>query len=283
MSIGKFSCPSFSLADILSMQMKDITNPQEGPTNQLADKPFRGALRDTRASYFSVFRSAFPLIIFLHLLEFAASQYFSFAIDYIQSRGREDYFMIALTALLELAFGFVWAAAWIVAISTSANAKLSHSPYEGFGPHFGKHLNQLLIEQVRTLAAVIIRVPLLVIPALIQFVRLGFVPFVVIFDSAYQQGRIDALQKSRALSRGYLTRLSVALFVWIALPPWVENLVLRSQSPWIWVNPLPVTTAMLLTLFINVFATLFLFSIYRRVSMMADPAPELGSGNSDNE
>ncbi len=56
----------------------------------------------------------------------------------------------------------------------------------------------LLIESLRSLAATLWRVPLLILPALWEFIRLTPVPYVVMFDKSYRRGEIDVLKASRA-------------------------------------------------------------------------------------
>lgn len=55
----------------------------------------------------------------------------------------------------------------------------------------------IIIETMRSIAAAMIRLPLLIIPGIIEWIRLSAVPFIVIFDREYQDNRVDALKTSR--------------------------------------------------------------------------------------
>ncbi len=58
-------------------------------------------------------------------------------------------------------------------------------------------INQLAIENVRSLSACILRIPLILIPALIEWIRLMPVPYIVLLNSDYDRGQIDALTAAR--------------------------------------------------------------------------------------
>jgi hypothetical protein len=96
-------------------------------------------------------------------------------------------------------------------------------------------------------------------------VRLTFVPFVVIFDPAYDLGKEDALHQSRALSEKRFWLLNIYLLVG-SITPWIVESFVKGDSPWIWDSPVMVLAGSLLTLLINVATGLFLFSLYRRLA-----------------
>jgi len=58
-------------------------------------------------------------------------------------------------------------------------------------------MNLIAIENTRALAACIFRIPLLVIPALIEWLRLLPVPYIVLLDPDYNLGKVDVLKASR--------------------------------------------------------------------------------------
>lgn len=57
----------------------------------------------------------------------------------------------------------------------------------------------IVIETVRAIAATLLRLPLLLVPGLVEWIRLTPIPYVVILDPEYQNGDRDALQSARAL------------------------------------------------------------------------------------
>lgn len=179
--------------------------------------------------------------------------------------------MIASIAGIELVFTLVWSSFWVLVVSLAAQQILdpTNPVAQQKKRQLPNTINQILIEQTRVLAAILWRVPLIV-PAGIQWVRLTFVPFVVIFDPAYDLGGKDALHQSRALSKQRFWLLNIYLLVG-SIAPWMIESLVKGDSPWIWESPVAVLAGSLLTLLINVATGLFLFSLYRRLADGAVP------------
>lgn len=98
----------------------------------------------------------------------------------------------------------------------------------GAKPSAPQTLNLMLIESIRSLAAVIIRLPLLLLPAIYEWIRLSIVPYIVLLDRSYRDGGVDALQRARELFRRHWGWVSLLL-----LPPafvWAIELVLASLA-----------------------------------------------------
>jgi hypothetical protein len=91
--------------------------------------------------------------------------------------------------------------------------------------------NRVAIELVRAVSAILYRVPILVLPAIVEMARLSFVPFLATFDPAYHRGQTDALAASRRLfsQNALFVILAVLLFV----PGWMvaESLLLPASLP----------------------------------------------------
>lgn len=234
-----------------------------------------------------VLREAWLALLIVHLLGFSASQYTGFALDFIRSRAREDLPLLFLLASLEFVISVMTSSLWLIVVAGTTDASLrlanAHSRPNGFprpshlrplALTFG-NFNQVLIEQVRAFAAILWRVPFLILPALIEYVRLSFVPFVVLFDPDYRQGRIDALTRSRQTIRGHFLLVLTAVCLSLFAPVLAESALQGDREPWVWVNPVGALSAMLLTLFINLFTSIFLFAIYRRLSKMANQAKDV--------
>lgn len=219
-------------------------------------------------------KAALPLIS-LHLASVLAYQYFDFAITTFMSRGREDLLFMSLIAGLQLLFSLLWSAAWVLVISSVASEQTSAEPsHPPLSRRFADHFNQLVIEQVRVLAGVIWRLPLLILPAVLFYIRMLLVPYIVIFDPSYQKGRVDALAESRQLSRGHLFLFSALLFASYLLPSLSEDLVFGEGSRSVMNNPLSVAIAAIVTFFIQVWLGIFLFSVARRFIRIEALRPE---------
>jgi hypothetical protein len=236
--------------------------------------PLRMALRPTIEIYKSVLQSALAPLLVLEFVEFASAQFFSYATNYVRQMGREDVALIACIAVLEMLVTMIWSAAWLIAV-----AKIAEGIWQKrvllptFKSSMIQHFNQTLIEQVRALAAVIWRIPLLIIPALNEYIRLYFVPLIVILHPDYDKGAVDALEESRRLSRGHFWGLNT-LITLIFLGPWLaQSLAQADGSEFIWENPLGVSIGYIVTFFINVFTTIYLCSYFREI-MKRQPVQE---------
>lgn len=235
------------------------------------------AARRTTNVYIRVFALGWSRLILLHLLQAGVSQFFGYATELLRQMGREDLMIIALLALSELAFTLLWSAAWVLAVSEIADSIVGGHSKVRSSRAFFLTFNQIVIEQVRALASILWRTPLLVIPAVIQYVRLTFVPFVVMFDRAYDRGRVDALKQSQVLSRGHFTLLTIVIFAGLLLPWFAEESVRGDNGRWVWENPMGVSFGWTLTLFINALTSIFLFALFRGIYTPAQensPAPE---------
>lgn len=157
-------------------------------------------------------------LFFLHLL---ISQYDGLAATVIRERGREDVSLIAMTAMITVILQALWSAAMVLVTSlvaaTVADSRMAsgdaseHSALSsGFelGELFLERYPRLVIEGLRAMAAVIFRLPLLILPAMIEWVRLSLVQYVVILNPAYTRGEVDALMESRRLTQGRFWFLS---------------------------------------------------------------------------
>lgn len=79
-----------------------------------------------------------------------------------------------------------------------------------------KNFKYMTIESMRAFWPIILRTLLLVIPGIIETVRLYWLIYVVQFDSAYNQGKVDALEQSRKFVKGrFLKSAGLLLFVFI--------------------------------------------------------------------
>jgi hypothetical protein len=67
---------------------------------------------------------------------------------------------------------------------------------------FNKHFKHITIENFRAMLAIALKMLLLIVPGLVEILRLVFINYVVQFDPDYQKGNVDALAKSRGLIRG---------------------------------------------------------------------------------
>ncbi|MCB0414257.1 MAG: hypothetical protein KDD50_07985, partial [Bdellovibrionales bacterium] len=61
----------------------------------------------------------------------------------------------------------------------------------------------LFLEQLRVLGSILLRTLLFIIPGIHRMFRLSMVPYVVYFSSAYKADKVDALEYSNNVVKGY--------------------------------------------------------------------------------
>ena len=152
---------------------------------------------------------AIPLLIL-----FAVSQALSLSLeDLLHNLSRDDEdrrWMLQLgLGIVDLVEGVVQILmlSWgIPKVRALTEAHFIKKPFET------SYLNSFLAEYLRTLASVLLRVLLLIIPGLIRYAQLIFVPFITLFAKPYREGDVDAFELSVALSRGRL-RLIMAVVI----------------------------------------------------------------------
>jgi len=88
-----------------------------------------------------------------------------------------------------------------------------------------KHWEDLIREQLRAMGSIMMWSFLLIIPGLIRFFELCFLPWVVCFDSQYQKGERDALKESRRVFYLVWPKLTALLILfWIVVPLFLTTL-----------------------------------------------------------
>lgn len=105
---------------------------------------------------------------------------------------------------------------------------------ETFSNFTKKHVLPLAAEGLRAMGVVILWTILLIIPGIFKYVRLTFVPYVVVADPEYGAGRRDALKYSDQITKGFTLQLFGILCVLVLLEmvrgSFRENFMLQ-QSP----------------------------------------------------
>ncbi|RYZ75736.1 MAG: hypothetical protein EOP05_07030 [Proteobacteria bacterium] len=210
-------------------------------------------------------RTWFPLLV-LHFGKEISLQLLNYAGLMVQREGREDIGLLVAVVGTNFFFEILWSAVWSFAAISATRAALRDEPV--FSSRSLTDLNQLLIEGVRSMAAVVFRLPLLLIPAAVEVLRLLFVPHVVILDRVYQVGQADALKRSRTFARlGWLPLLISTLLVFstgILIDSVTQG---ASGEAWLWQRPGAFLLSALLTLFINLVYEVFLVALFLRLTV----------------
>lgn len=222
------------------------------------------AKRATRETW-PLIRSRAPLLVGLHLLGFAAEQYFRYSEEIASLRMNESLGLVATNAGLSLSFDLFWQAAFFVfAVQAITDRERSdHTPpLDAFILHF----NSLAIENTRVIARVLFWLPFLFVPAVYHYARLAFVGFIVVGDPGYGLGRVSALGRSHEITRGHVGLCLFALVVSALGGPLLSNLVHGGEIA-VWRNPIGAISSLPVTLAVNVWGLVFMYSIYRALSL----------------
>jgi hypothetical protein len=220
--------------------------------------------------------AVWPMLLTLHVLDLLFSQYSNWLQGMIMQKGDPSIALLVLLFLSTGAFQLLWSAAWLLCLAPVFRGWLTQPPgsLSQTLPAYGRSVpfRLLVIEQMRVFAKVLLWLPLLVLPAFYQYIRLIFVPLVVVFDPQYQNGQADALQRSREITQRHLGLIVLVLLIAFGIPVLLESLA-QGDSDFIWENPVHIGLVSIMMLFVNLASSIFLFSAYRSLSTVQGFAP----------
>jgi hypothetical protein len=218
--------------------------------------------------FIPVLKLGWPVFIVLHVLSFSLEQIFDHQQNLVLSAGRENWSTLAPlfigSSLSELFMTNLWLIAIVTLVRAPASLSFSQGP-EQVWLAATTSFNALLVESIRALASVLRWIPLLLVPGLIRYLQFLFVPYVVLTNPSYSQGQVDALALSTQLSKGRWGLLLVCLLL-VTLGPYLLGLPVHGGNDSAFENLGPTLLWGFLTLFINLFCSLFLFSIFENLS-----------------
>ncbi len=102
----------------------------------------------------------------------------------------------------------------------------------------------------------------LIIPGLLKFLRYSFVPLIVCFDDSYEEGKVDAIEKSSKISKGMMIPMGLLFFSFTILIPVV--LTLFGEYRLLDTHLLTGSSVAILQSAIEVFYLLLILKLYRR-------------------
>lgn len=140
-----------------------------------------------------------------------------------------------------------------------------------FAQKFG---SQSLIESLRAWGKCIMYSLLLILPGLWKFLEYSFIPWIVCCDKKYDQGDVDALEKSTRLFRRVWFRMLMVVFIFVILVPLILTDSFE-QYRLIWITPLPALSlhfvdTLMHVLFFQIITLIFLNLLNRETSHESD-------------
>jgi hypothetical protein len=203
-------------------------------------------------------------LVLLSITALVIDQFGAFSNKIISEVKMENLTVVATLLLVSFALESVWFVAWSLVISVATQDHLDRrSGHSDIIQLLRLKISPLIIENTRSAAAILIRVPLLIIPAVIEFVRLSFVSNIVVFDLAYAQGEVDALQKSRQLCQGLIGKLATLIGLRFALSL-LTTVTLQRENSYIWEQPLSVLTSVSVNLVLDFIFCVLLYRVFHK-------------------
>ena len=205
------------------------------------------------------------ILLAVHAASYLASEVLTWQQEVVLQSGREDlpaiFAVFAGSAVVDILF----ATAWIITVARAAQSVLSNRQLTN---GILSDLNAALIESTRAMARALRWLPLFVIPGLVKFVRLTFVPFVVVDHAAYKEGSVDALNESERLSKKHFWLVLIAIIIYGVLPS-VPGLLLHAENISLASQPGLSITWSVFEFFVSLLATAFLYCLYRQLQQEA--------------
>jgi len=134
-------------------------------------------------------------------------------------------------------------------------------------PFHDSYIGSFLAEYFRMLASVLLWGLALILPGMVRYCRLIFVPFVTLFVRPYREGKIDAFALAIQLTRGRMLQISTTLLLTTGLQIGLEFLPQLSSALHSW----PVRFACLgLGFYVSVWLFAFLFLQFDRALIEHD-------------
>lgn len=216
-------------------------------------KPSGHILKQGLALFSPVFRKSGPYLIPIAL--------FQVILDHLLRVGREPEKNLDLVAA-QIVIGLL-----LSVVTTILSGQAVNSIYESKNvdllKSLGLQFKWVLIENLRCSLAIIIRLPLLVVPALVEMIRLFCVPFVVQFDPRYGRGEIDALTTSRSLLKGHFLKV-VPILLFVGLVSIVPEFWLKSLS--ILESPILYSVGVTISVLCEVYFSIVAYLVYRELA-----------------
>lgn len=152
---------------------------------------------------------------------------------------------------------------WILALAFLIIGNAPLAPFHKVYKFAVENLNQSLIENVRSYAGILWRVPFLIVPGLLKLIEWLYVPLVVAFDPLYKSGEVDALRRSSELSKQFKLKLLSAVIFSFILPSLIQLVLIEPYSnDW---SSITSWLIRILNFFIEVFRTVYFVLVFKWV------------------
>lgn len=169
---------------------------------------------------------------------------------------------LTLSLIIQSLLYLLLGQAYVVVILSTCQAFHQKTEVPSWEKILSEHFNQLIIENLRFLAKVLFRLPL-VIPAFTAWVYFGLYQPIVILDSKYKQGHRDVFKYSQNLVLKNFWKTALVLLV-ISLGPSLAEALLYGASIET-KNPLLTSLSIPILSIVHTFANVLLFKYFLNI------------------
>ncbi len=195
-------------------------------------------------------------IIALFILQLVIDQSVEHLSSKFKSGANQTIALIVCIILLSLFSEFFLNNAFLLLASKSFRGS------KQLGPKDIDSYSQMIFEEIRVAGEVLMGFLLFIFPGFNRLVDYAWVPFVVLFEDEYKEGKLDALKASRFMARGHFWFLSTILSL-TALVSFVADYLITDGESSIFVKRLPVLISAVICILINLYFKLFYCALYR--------------------
>lgn len=167
----------------------------------------------TYQSFLPILRPSAGVMIPLWILSNLIEQYFGYASKMAPQGSIESLFALLGKSSTAITVSFVL----ILLIPIRLDDWRRQQPYQAWTQIVSKYASPLMVEGLRMTGNILMWSILFLIPGLYKQIKYLFVPFVVLFDSQYHSGKVDALKRSSQLTSGLFWILSLLVFISFSL------------------------------------------------------------------
>ena len=165
--------------------------------------------KEALALWFSVVQRGWIWLLFTGIL----SSFLDFFLEYVK---RVDERLALVLGIFGFVFGLFIAAFSTIIISQIVK-DIKNKRESPLMLALSDNLSPVFIETTRAVVPILLKFLLLVVPGIIEMVRLWFVAYIAQFDDDYKAGKVDALQRSRELVQGRFWEVTWILLLTTAL------------------------------------------------------------------
>ncbi|WP_413587519.1 hypothetical protein [Bdellovibrio sp. HCB274] len=150
----------------------------------------------------------------------------------------------------------------VLLITTALFAMQSEKISEGLSEFYGKYINQIFIETLRTWGKTLLWALLFILPGIWKFLEYSMVPFVVTSSRKYDEGQIDALSASAKVFRKHWFKITGILVLFHLFIPLILTSLFDSYRL-LWKTPVASLILNLLDTYLLIISTQLLFNVFK--------------------